>query len=404
MPILTCPNEVLVLIACELSSRGLFALRLTSRFMNRVTLPLFTKRYFEKRCVMLRQDSLESLLDISKHPTFGPALRTLTVSIYHLKDVPIEEHVLNRQAHDFLLEDQQAMMESGLNITYLSQSLAALVKLEAIVLDNELQPWGAMAQERQTGLPPIDSIEEDYKSVELSVDFVQNAIRCILLAITAHRSTLRKLSIPVGWQDGATISPDMLVFPRPCSRYLQSHPTSLTSLDLRIHTKNRLGPNDSWITDLYGFIALFPQLQEFGLVIDLRDSDRQHFPQMAQSLRLPHLRALKIGGIDCTEDELAAFLLGHREKLKEVRFWAVDIIAGGGSWPSLFRTMRSRLSLQFLKMNRCMSADETVYHDSDDGDEAGYLEKFEIHGRPEEWTALINGLMIEKWDGLHEYI
>jgi hypothetical protein len=145
--LLRLPNEILFLIACALDSKGLCNLRLVSRNLNGVALPAISKRCFETRYVMLQQQSLENLNEISRHPVFRHALRILTICLDHLSEdfqdsraLPYsgdharrlqerrvdhgrhdrnlmetnEEAVVDKQTYDSLLENQRFMMESGL--------------------------------------------------------------------------------------------------------------------------------------------------------------------------------------------------------------------------------------------------------------------------------------------------
>ncbi|KAK3368711.1 hypothetical protein B0H63DRAFT_489006 [Podospora didyma] len=418
--LLQLPNELLSLIACELNLRSLLDFRLASRHLNALSLPAISKRRFEIRYVMLQQHSLENLIEISRHRVFGPALKTLTICIDHLTEQPeygrtiwhwgdsvrmyeegdlipgvpdpslredSEEVVVNRPAYERLLEDQKFMMESGLNTTYLTQAIAAFPNLETVVVDDAFKPWGAAAQERQTGVPMANGIE-DLDSIE----FVVQTLRGIVLAIAASNISLYELDIAIGRLEGG-ISPDMLVFPRPVLRYIQSHPINLTSLCLSVSPRNRTHPNSELVGELLGFITGFPGLQRLSLEFNYRE-EHEHFPAISQTLRLPGLRYLGIDAVQCTESELGTLLLGHKDSLEEVSFSLINIISEGGSWQSLLATMRDELSIRVLTMENCLSADEDVYYRERGSDDVTYLKGFEISGPRQDWTDAINGITI----------
>lgn len=419
--LLQLPNEIISLIAYELSLQSLLDFRLASRHLNGVALPAFSKRRFETRYVMLQQHSLENLLEISRHPVFSPALKTLTICIDHLTEYPedgrtlwhwgdsvrmhhegylipgapdptlrgdSEEAVVNRPAYDRIFEDQKCMMESGLNTTYLAQAIAAFPNLETVVVDDAFKPWGATTLERQTGVPMANGIE-----ALNSIEFVMQTLRATILAIAAS-NTSPELDIAIGRLNGG-ISPDMLVFPRPVLQFIQSHPISLTSLCLSVSSRNSMRPDSELVGDLLGFITLFPGLQRLSLEFNHRD-EYEHFPAISQTLRLPGLRFLRIDAVQCTEDELVALLLGHKDSLEEVYFSLVDLISEGGTWQSLLATVRDKLSIQVLTMESCLSAEKEVYCAGSGSDDAGYLERFEISGTRQDWTDAINDITIGK--------
>ncbi|KAL2166135.1 hypothetical protein VTG60DRAFT_3251 [Thermothelomyces hinnuleus] len=419
--LLRLPNEILFLIACALDSKSLCNLRLASRNLNGVALPAISKRCFETRYVMLQQHSLENLVEISRHPVFGPALRNLTICIDHLIEDPEdsrtlyywgddvrrfqgggldhmllvrnlretdEELVVDRQAYDPLLESQRFMMESGLNTIYLAQVITTLPNLETVTVHDGFKPWGATTLVRQTGLILTNAIE-GFDSME----FVEQALRAIILAIVASNTSLYELDIAPGRFNGDGISPDMLVFPSPLLRYIRSHPISLTSLRLSVRPRNRTRPDSEYVTDLLGFIALFPGLQRLFLEFDPCD-EHEHFPEFSQRLRLQNLRFLGISGFECTDVELVELLLGHKDTLEEAYFSLVDIIAGGGSWQALLATVRDKLSVLVLTMDSCRWGNKEVYYRQSEGDDATYLDIFEIGQTMRDWTDAINGLVI----------
>lgn len=370
---------------------------------------------------MLQQHSLENLIEISRHRVFGPALRNLTVCIDHLTEDPEdsralwywgddtrrlregsvdhgildrnlketdEEAAVDRQAYDLLLENQRFMMEFGLNTTYLSQAIATLPNLETVVVDDAFKPWGATTLIQQAGLPLTNAIE-GFDSIE----FVEQALRAIVLAIVTSNISLYELDITAGRFRDCGISPDMLVFPRPVLRYIRSHPVSLTSLSLSVCPSNRTRRNSEYVTDLLGFIELFPRLQRLFLEFDPQD-EYEHLPEFSQRLRLQNLRFLGISGAQCTNVELVALLLGHKNTLEEAYFSLVDIISEGGSWQALLATVRDELSVQVLTMDKCRSGDKEVYYCESESDDTTYLDSFEIGPTIRDWTDAINGLVI----------
>lgn len=420
--LLGLPNEILSLITGTLDITSLCNLRLASRNLNDVALPVLSNRRFETRYVMLQQHSLENLIEISRHRVFGPALKNLTICIHHLTEDPEdsqalshwgddvrrfrgggvdhgilvrnlrerdEEAVVDRQAYDLLVENQKFMMESGLNTTYLAQAMATLPNLERVVVDDAFQPWGATTLIRQAGLPLTNAME----SFD-SIKFVKQALRAIVLALVASNTSLYELDIAPGRLNADGIRPNMLVFPQPVLRHIRSRPISLTSLSLSMSTSKWRHSDSECVSDLLGFIALFPRLQRLSLEFNPLD-EHEHFPEFSRRLQLQDLRFLGIIGVQCTDSELVALLLRHKDTLEEAYFSLVDIIAGGGSWQALLATVRDELLVPVLEMNECRSGDEAVYYRDSERGEAILLDTFEI-GRTgtQDWTNTINGLVI----------
>lgn len=77
LQLLSLPNEVLAMIRADehLSAKDLGAMRLTNKELHAVTTDEFAARYFQDPFVMMLRDSLETLVEICKHPVFGPHVR-----------------------------------------------------------------------------------------------------------------------------------------------------------------------------------------------------------------------------------------------------------------------------------------------------------------------------------------
>lgn len=83
----------------------------------------------------------------------------------------------------------------------------------------------------------------------------------------------------------------------------------------------------------------------------------QQFRTISEALCLRHLQFLDIDCVDCSEEDLARLVLNHKDTLKKVSFSDVNIIAGGGSWQSLVRTIRDQLSIENLAIISCQVDD-----------------------------------------------
>ena len=406
--LLRLPDEILLLIAGILDSQSLYNLRLASKRMDAVTLPAFSKRCFETRCVMLQLPSLENLVTISRHAIFGPEVTDLAIAIDHLTtERPSEglrrlfvgeDAVVADRAYDRLLEDQSVMMQSGLNTTYLAQAMAALPNLDTVVFnydDCDHRPWGRRVIERQTGLLLTKT------AIDLdSIEFVERALRAVILAIIASKSaSLRKLEITLGSHEYSSLHPDMLVFPGPVLRYIRSNPPNLTNLVLWLYQYNIARPEREGGADLAGFISLFPKLQRLHLAFDPGEGYYQHFADFSQKLQLQDLRYLELSTNQCTEGALTTLFRQHKDTLKEVIFCNFDLVPESGTWSSFLATVRDELSVQVLTMDMCTSGYKCVSFRGQDGSgNVTHSDRAEFRGTWQAWTDAIGSIvMFETW-------
>jgi hypothetical protein len=366
---------------------------------------------------MLQRNSLENLVAISGHPLFGPAVMHLTIRLYHWTSSPqrantsgrpqevgieeaaveeedVEEAGVDMLAYYRLMEDQLFMMESGLTITYLAQSLAALPALKTVSVDEQFTPWGVADLMRQTGLRLNDTLEGPD-----SIRFARHAIRAIVLAIIVSNTSLNKLDLSPGLEYGHTISLDMLAFSPSVLQLVQTHPVHVTTLSLAVSPRDRLCRSiDVVVSHFLRFVALFPGLEGLSLEFDPAD-DRCFFPPFSQRLRLQGLRFLNLTRVECTAGELLGLLRAHKGSLKHVGLSLVDVVAGDGEgWRAVLTAIRDEALIQTLEMDVC----------SEEGQDVGYREPGSeglvdcdflqvndsvLPGSPD-WTTMINGLVI----------
>ncbi|KAI4726660.1 hypothetical protein E4T49_05544 [Aureobasidium sp. EXF-10728] len=73
--LISLPNEILTMICANLSAKDLGAIRLLCKETNPTATTEFATRYFKDPFVMMSKESLEALVEICKHPVFGPQVR-----------------------------------------------------------------------------------------------------------------------------------------------------------------------------------------------------------------------------------------------------------------------------------------------------------------------------------------
>ena len=126
--------ELVDMITSYLESDDLSRLRLSYRSLCECSLFRFIQRYFHTRIHVLTQHSLQALLEISRHPVFGPSIRTLGVSRRFITCIgwlaPEVEGNLER------VEEAQFLQDSGLITVYLTKVLANAVGCRTVMLND----------------------------------------------------------------------------------------------------------------------------------------------------------------------------------------------------------------------------------------------------------------------------
>lgn len=80
-----------------LSAKDLAALRLASKELHGVTTKQFAQRYFRDPFVMMSRKSLQALVEICKHPVFGPQ-----VSKIQMLNTRMHTYWLGKLANDMM--------------------------------------------------------------------------------------------------------------------------------------------------------------------------------------------------------------------------------------------------------------------------------------------------------------
>ena len=86
-PLLKLPTEILTRIAVRLEPHDLFNTRLACKRLESAMFPFFTFLFFRQKQFMLTEESLQALIDISSHPTLGPAIRHLRIGFDNYPDL-----------------------------------------------------------------------------------------------------------------------------------------------------------------------------------------------------------------------------------------------------------------------------------------------------------------------------
>jgi hypothetical protein len=447
--LLQLPNEVLAFIFDGLDAQGFSALRLTSKYAKLATLPAFIRRYFQTRYIMLSRLSLDNLMEIARHPDFGPAVRTLEVCTDHFVEFPdLGSHIarhegdillaiqegrcppavlvgsiddahssgeeedqspgeegwgtdegslssqdsyeapLDKVAYTSLWEEQEHIITTGLAQAYITQALISLTNIEAVVISNMHRPWGALAHGRQTGLPPTNALD-DYEKVP----FLGQALRITLTAIATSGAAVSSLAITAGLSREAIV-PDILRPSESHFQYYKNLPPSLTELALNVSAGARRGAEDRWADDLSAFIGVFRQLTQLDLVIEPVNFGPQvdRLKQLAPKLQLPSLQCLGLYRVYCSVEGLGVFIVRHKATLESVSLVRVGVSGGIGHWRSLFALIRDHLPRLELSVELCTARGLALLCrvEQENGEE--FEDCFDVGGSHEAWTTAIQAI------------
>lgn len=445
--LLRLPNELLAIIFGGLDAQGFSALRLTSKYAKLATLPAFISRYFQTRYIMLSRLSLENLVEIARHPDFGPAVKTLELCTDHFVEFPnsyfdtarhegdillaIEEgrcppavlvdsiddahssgeeedqspgeegrgtdegSVSSQDSHEApfdkaayisLWEEQEHIIMSGLAQAYITQALISLPNIEAVVISNMHRPWGALAHGRQTGLPPTNALN-DYEVVP----FLGQVLRITLTAIATSSAALSNLSITAGVLSVEAITPDILRPSESHFQYYKNLPPSLTELTLNVSAEATRGAEDRWVDDLSAFIGMFRQLTQLDLVITPVYSSLRvdRLKQLAPKLQIPNLQCLGLYRAHCSVQDLGAFIVRHKTTLQSVTLVRVGVSGGIGHWRSLFAFIRNHLPRLELSIKLCTAGGLVLLCRAEHPNGEEFEDSFDVGGSYEAWTTAI---------------
>ncbi|KAI5239720.1 hypothetical protein E4T42_08604 [Aureobasidium subglaciale] len=120
--LLSCPLEVLVIIASAIDPDDLPSFRLANSRLCECSIDFFAEQLIDRRFV-LSPYSLQGLVDLTAHPVFGPRVRSVALAAHQLKpehDTCHDEH--SREA----AAKQSRFIDTGHHVRMLSDALSNL--------------------------------------------------------------------------------------------------------------------------------------------------------------------------------------------------------------------------------------------------------------------------------------
>ncbi|QKD57824.2 uncharacterized protein FOBCDRAFT_165303 [Fusarium oxysporum Fo47] len=381
--LLELPEDVIHSVAELLPVNDFFSLRLSCRRLNAMSLHAFIRVYFQTRYVMIEEHSLQTLISISQHETFGPAVRALGFCTEHLLEMDdeqsrdffafleagwgrgypcedeFEEEFGDESDEDLEMEeddkedfydrvyrerlDDQKTLLLGHDILYLAQAMTGLPNCKTLILTDARIPWGASRLKREVGSELSRGFHPDNFEDE---QFVQR----ILQPKSVNPISLQLLDWPV------YVSPIAWTL------------TSLTSLRLLISPFYKNNRAYGWEKRAMGFFDLFPQLSHFTLAFDDEFDNHTVFPIFSELLKIPQLRVMELARFEATAAELTKMLLRHQSTLEEITLREVKMNEAG-SWTSVLSTVRDMPQFHSFTMKQCLIGDWFFTDVSDEIDE-----------------------------------
>lgn len=213
---LSLPNEILTTVCADddLSANDLAAIRLTCKELHATATKEFAQRYFKDPFVMMSRKSLEALVDICKHPVFGPYVRKIQLLNNHFNqdtlrwfaqrvaDAYETKNVARRasekrqlQIFMDLLAEQYDLFESGVDVELLGEVFK--------VLGAQGRPVAVASQRFLSSCPPIGwskavrGLNEDPIGIILGNPKVLSTIKVLLEAAKVGACPISKLEVGV---------------------------------------------------------------------------------------------------------------------------------------------------------------------------------------------------------------
>jgi hypothetical protein len=123
----SCPLEILTLIAASVDSKDLASLRLTSKLWCDLSIKRFGSTQLRHLQCVYSPYSLQSLVDLTAHPVFGPCIQSFEIGTYRIR-----KHFVNTQPHleaspvNVAALIQFPFQQSGLPMVLLTKALENL--------------------------------------------------------------------------------------------------------------------------------------------------------------------------------------------------------------------------------------------------------------------------------------
>ena len=358
--------ELICLIAEELSCDDFCILRLTCKNVQTKSLHVFVQRFFQTRCVMLEERSLQNLVSISTHEAFGNAMRSLVICTTHLlSEVSIATQLaLPRwETYRLRLEGQKTFLNLGRHVKLLRKAVERLQNCKSIILtatevwmdsdvattitglrssipapdrlrglDSSLMPWGAGQLERDTGVGPhggLTYVGADESMFEESKDFIRLALDTTLEIVNVA-TNVESLHIYVGEPNvEVPISLGCVIWALVPQREALKKLKSLTLL-VEVGTNYTRSSGAIWQNE-QSLQNSFPNLSHLHIQGVCRRVHDWSVSDIPLALYLPSLESLHLENLPLTAERFTSIIHRHRENRLKVTLRQAYLLGTGWS-------------------------------------------------------------------------
>lgn len=139
------PLEVLTRITYFISTVDLGNIRLTCKAIEGRLFSFFSHEFFRKKQFMVSTDSLQTLIDISKHPTLSPCLKHVIIGTDRLWGNPVQQVDDGpKKLAELALADRMHLLATGGLKDMLVEAFANLANLETV----DIRDFGSRSRSR----------------------------------------------------------------------------------------------------------------------------------------------------------------------------------------------------------------------------------------------------------------
>ncbi|KAH0350700.1 hypothetical protein KCU83_g4660, partial [Aureobasidium melanogenum] len=379
------PNEILTEIfthahdGVDTKSRGkewLRAVRLTCKQLHVPATVEFGKRFFASVPVMAARISLETLLDICKHPLIGPQVsviqfygRRFCATMVPDLDIGLGDHVDNRDlcgarntirrmnsALEFVEEELEIEQYQGA-FKYLVSALQMIQGYRnsvtlAVSTDASIKPFGH--------LQAIELFSGGTKATLNDVidhDCIRSSLRVLLVAAARSNCHVERLEITV---DEHTDHSER--HSRTSDPVVEE---SVAKLQSRVKVVHIDLSRDKATIELRDVVSIVLKRMENLVELHIRTADNSNstyrdrlmpdFNRMLKSIASRCLRIIKLEDTLCSQKAILFLLKRNRDTLRELNL--SDVLLQG-SWEEIMMWVRDHCSLIFLGASRLIELDE----------------------------------------------
>ena len=370
--LLACSNEVLTMIFNDpsLSKKDIKSLRLTSKELHPAATREFAMRYLTEPVVALSRCGLQSLVDICRHPIFGPKIRSIgflatTLNIRGLQDrvsyMPRDEHDLVEDLAEIieyasLCKEEQQLKASGDKKKLLANALKAIDHPISVAVINDLEsicPDGVIGLPATTYHYDESSDRRVIRSSDLHSEaksWFTTVEKVIAGMTTKDRIILAGLSIKLRRRSGespSTSNPNCIKI-----RALDKIYSNLTTLRLDLNLEALRCPvsSKSW-KDLS---KMTPKLQEFRFSANYTGTRAVGVPALQRVTKFFDietafkLNSLVLENVPCTSGCLLQLLERHKQTLVSLKLSRITLV---GDWKACLQLIRMNLNLENLHIS-----------------------------------------------------